>query len=81
VNDAAADSRGERHGQGCAIAPPIHATTTEGPSSTWPPHADADKHRPTLASEEGHTPPTLDISNTYPAAITCIMPRSTRSRK
>jgi len=30
--------------------------------------------RETLASEEGHTPSTLDISNIDPATITCIMP-------
>jgi hypothetical protein len=35
---------------------------------------DPDKGRQTMASEEGPTQPTLDISNIYPATITCIMP-------
>jgi hypothetical protein len=57
---------------------PPHAGVPEG--STWSTRSaasmndvDPDKGRQTMASEEGHNPPTLDISNIYPATITCIM--------
>jgi hypothetical protein len=60
---------------------PPHAGVPEG--STWSTRSaasmndvDADKGRQTLASEEGPTQPTLDISNIYPTTITCIMPMS-----
>jgi hypothetical protein len=35
---------------------------------------DTDKHRQTLPSEEGRTPPTPETSNVNSAPITCIMP-------
>ena len=58
---------------------PPHAGAPEG--STWSTRSaasmndvDPDKGRQTMASEEGHTQPTLHISNIYPTTITCIMP-------